>query len=349
MNNNYYNSLVSIRCWTFNHHSYIRQCLDGFVLQKTNFPFTAIVVDDASTDNEQDVLWDFIINELDTSSLQKDETEDYVRVVAPHKTNINCIFLIILLKYNHYSIRKAKYPYFKGWEDSAKYIAICEGDDYWTDPMKLQKQVNVMKKHPECTMCCSNGFSYSETDHTSFLINPIPVEKSRFLSAHEVFLEENALIPTCSMCYRKEIADSMPDFFKKAPVGDRPIRMWCAINGKIFYHQEPLITYRYGAIGCYTQRVKRNSEFAKRIYDGMTVFFNKFDELTNHKYHDDVEYMKDREAYIYYRNTANNRKVLTSKFLMNYPFKKRTIIRLKCIVKLIPGVYPLYKLISKQS
>jgi hypothetical protein len=321
-------------------------------MQQTEFPFICTIFDDKSTDGEQEVIRNYLdenfIMNGNTIQMIK-ETDDYVLIYTRHKTNINCYFAVYFLKYNHYSIRKAKYPYFKGWEDSAKYIAICEGDDYWTDPMKLQKQVNVMKKHPECTMCCSNGFSYSETDHTSFLINPIPVEKSRFLSAHEVFLEENALIPTCSMCYRKEIADSMPDFFKKAPVGDRPIRMWCAINGKIFYHQEPLITYRYGAIGCYTQRVKRNSEFAKRIYDGMTVFFNKFDELTNHKYHDDVEYMKDREAYIYYRNTANNRKVLTSKFLMNYPFKKRTIIRLKCIVKLIPGVYPLYKLISKQS
>lgn len=317
--------VVSIRCLTYNHAPYIRQCLDGFVMQKTNFRFEAIVHDDASTDGTQEIIREY--------------EKRYPDIIKP-----------IYQKENQYS--KGIPGFITNLVSSkckGKYIAICEGDDYWIDPQKLQKQVDIMENNTDCMMCCSNGISFSEANHTSSLINPIPVEKSRFLSAHEVFLEENALIPTCSMCYRKEMADSMPDFFRQAPVGDRPIRMWCAINGKIFYHQEPLIAYRYGTIGCYTQRVKRNSEFAKRIYDGMTVFFNKFDDLTNYKYHDDVEYMKDREAYVYYRNTANNRKVLTSKFLNNYPFKKRTIIRLKCFAKLIPGVYPLYKLISKQS
>lgn len=87
MNSNYKNYLVAIHCMTFNHKPYIRQCLDGFVMQETNFPFVAIVVDDASTDGEQEVLCDFINNELDTTSFQKDETDDFVRVVASHKTN----------------------------------------------------------------------------------------------------------------------------------------------------------------------------------------------------------------------------------------------------------------------
>lgn len=93
---------------TFNHKPYIRQCLDGFVMQKTDFPFVAIVVDDASTDNEQEVLWDFIHYELDLTSLQKDETDNFVRVVAPHKINHNCTFVVVFLKYNHTSIKKLK-------------------------------------------------------------------------------------------------------------------------------------------------------------------------------------------------------------------------------------------------
>lgn len=158
MQNNYYNPLVTIHCWTFNHKPYIQQCLDGFVMQKTEFPFLAVVVDDASTDGEQEVLWDFINNELDTTSFQKDETDDFIRVVAPHKTNKHCIFIFILLKYNHYSIRKAKRPYFKEWEDKTKYIAICEGDDYWTHPLKLQMQFKALEAHPECSFSGS-GFT----------------------------------------------------------------------------------------------------------------------------------------------------------------------------------------------
>ena len=90
--------LVLIKCLTFNHNPHIRKCLNGFVMQKTNFPFVAIVVDDASTDNEQDVLRDFIYHELNPLSIQKEETDDYVSVVAPHKYNPNCTFVFLLLK-----------------------------------------------------------------------------------------------------------------------------------------------------------------------------------------------------------------------------------------------------------
>ncbi len=90
MNINY---IVTVRCWTYNHKPYIHQCLDGFIMQKTEFPFVVIVVDDASTDNEQEVLWEFINNELDPQTKQQDETYDYVKVIATHKTNHYCSFV----------------------------------------------------------------------------------------------------------------------------------------------------------------------------------------------------------------------------------------------------------------
>ena len=148
MNNN---PVVTIRCWTFNHKPYIRQCLDGFVMQKTKFPFTPIIIDDASTDNEIELLWNFINNELDASSLQKNETGDYTRVIAQHKSNHHCTFVFLFLKYNHHNIKKNKRPYLKTWEDKTKYIAACEGDDYWTDPLKLQKQVDFLESNSEVT------------------------------------------------------------------------------------------------------------------------------------------------------------------------------------------------------
>lgn len=156
------NACVLIWCMTFNHKPYIRQCLDGFVMQKTNFPFVAIVVDDASTDNEQEELWYFINSELDSSAIQKDETEDFVRIVAPHQTNRNCLFVIILLKYNHWSIKKAKNIYCGEWFESAKYIAFCEGDDYWTNPLKLQKQVDFLEDNPDYTICTHDYEYYYE-------------------------------------------------------------------------------------------------------------------------------------------------------------------------------------------
>lgn len=149
--------MVTIRCATFNHEFYIRKCLDGFIMQKTKFPFAAVVIDDASTDKESEVLRKFINTELETSSIQKEETDDFVSIVAPHKRNKNCTFVFYFLKYNHYSIKKDKNAYFKKWIDKARYIAYCEGDDYWTDPLKLQKQYDALEKYPECSYS-STGF-----------------------------------------------------------------------------------------------------------------------------------------------------------------------------------------------
>ena len=313
---------VLIHCTTYNHGKYIKDALDGFVNQQCSFSFCAIIIDDCSTDNAPEII--------------KEYAEKYPDIIKP-----------ILLGENHMQRGILRNPYFEKWHQSAKYLAQCEGDDYWTDPLKLQKQVDYMESHPECVMCCSNGYCYSEKFHTKEIIDPIPVTESRVLTTNEVFLEENALIPTCSMCYRKEMQDSMPEFFRKVPVSDRSIRMWCAINGDIYYHKEPLITYRSAAIGCYTSRVKQNKVYAKRIYEEMFLFFDKFDEYTNFAYHADVEYMKNREAYVYYCNIADFRHIITSKHLMTYSFAKRTKIRLKNIIKLIPGIYPIYQALKK--
>ena len=123
MNLNEYKYGVAIQCMTYNHAKYISDTLNGFSTQITDFPFIAIIVDDASTDKEQDVIQDYLSRVFDASSCIREETNDFIRVIARHKTNVNCTFLVLFLKYNHYK-KKAKRPYFKKWQDEAKYIAL---------------------------------------------------------------------------------------------------------------------------------------------------------------------------------------------------------------------------------
>lgn len=119
--------LVSICCITYNHASFIRQCLDGFLMQKTSFPFEILIHDDASTDGTADIIREY--------------QAKYPEIIKP-----------ILQKENQYSkgvsITSLNYERACG-----KYIAVCEGDDYWTDPEKLQIQFDYMEKHPECSLC----------------------------------------------------------------------------------------------------------------------------------------------------------------------------------------------------
>lgn len=122
--------VVSVACITYNHAPYIRQCLEGFLMQKTNFPIEIIVHDDASTDGTDDIIREYALKYPE-------------------------LFKVILQEENQYS--KGVDVLSLVFERSAgKYIALCEGDDYWTDPLKLQKQVDFLENNPDYVMCSHN-------------------------------------------------------------------------------------------------------------------------------------------------------------------------------------------------
>lgn len=151
--------LVCVRCLTFNHTPFIEDTMNGFCMQQTTFPFVCTILDDCSTDGEQEVINNYLHEHFDLEDktiVRNEETEDYTLTFARHKTNLNCFFAVLYLKYNHYSIKKNRKIYFKTWEDKTKYIALCEGDDYWIDPLKLQKQVDFMESHPDYSLIYSN-------------------------------------------------------------------------------------------------------------------------------------------------------------------------------------------------
>lgn len=134
--------LVSICSITYNHAPYIRQCLDGFLMQETNFKYEIIIHDDASTDGTTEII--------------KEYAEKYPDLITP-----------IFQSENQYSkglrgfYAKFVFPRAKG-----KYIALCEGDDYWTDPLKLQKQVDFLEANPEYVMCSTCYTVYNQSNNT---------------------------------------------------------------------------------------------------------------------------------------------------------------------------------------
>lgn len=122
--------LVAIRCMVYNHEAFLRDCLEGFAMQKTNFRFVAIVHDDCSTDNSAAIIREY--------------AEKYPDIIKPiYETENQWVKRDGSLERIFEEAYKAS---------GAKYIAFCEGDDYWTDPLKLQKQVDFMEAHPECTV-----------------------------------------------------------------------------------------------------------------------------------------------------------------------------------------------------
>ena len=138
------NILVAIHCFAYNHEQYIRECLEGFLMQKTNFKFVAIVHEDASTDG--------------TAAIIKEYAEQYPDIIKP-----------IFETENQYSKRDGTIQRIMDEAidaTGAKYVAMCEGDDYWIDPYKLQKQVDFMEKNPEYVLTSHRYNIYNQNDGT---------------------------------------------------------------------------------------------------------------------------------------------------------------------------------------
>lgn len=216
--------MVSIRCTVYNHGKYLRQTLDGFVNQKTNFKFEAIVHDDASTDNSADIILEY--------------ANKYPEIIKP-----------LLECKNQFSrgkgyVSKAINPMLRG-----KYIAICEGDDYWTDPNKLQKQVDFMESHPDFTFCFHNAILHFENG--SQPDKPFTNLETREYSEKELIDDWKA--PTAAFLFPSKILNS-PIYqqvlaSKKLIVGDNPLMRTCMHYGRAYAFAEPMSVYRIQPTG----------------------------------------------------------------------------------------------------
>ncbi|MBP3763026.1 MAG: glycosyltransferase [Bacteroidales bacterium] len=211
---------VAIHCVAFNQENYIRQCLDGFVMQQTTFPFHAVVHDDASTDGTADIIRDY--------------AQRYPDIIRP-----------ILETENQWSKHDGSLlRIMEAACGGSKYIAFCEGDDYWTDPLKLQKQVDFMEAHPDYSGCFHN---VEVLDQRTGRILPVPDEDK---------IPEDTTIPdlipynyihTASALYRQN-----PTVTRKlhrlanSIVLDYPRHVLYAEQGKIKHLSDKMAVYRLG-------------------------------------------------------------------------------------------------------
>lgn len=247
---------VYVSCITYNHSHFIKNAMDGFCMQQTDFPYVCGIIDDASTDGEPEIIRQYLEDFFDfgdDSLTRRDETDDYVRVFAQHKENKNCFFAVVFLKYNHYKIGKTKLQYLSHWRDIATYIALCEGDDYWISPYKLQRQADYLDTNPDCSMC----FHANKKEYPNGEINvyrPKPC-KSKYYP-EDIIPVDASYMATNSMFYRSEylLKEKKPDFFSVVQVGDLPLMLFLVSKGFFGYIDEVMSVYRVMAPGSWSER-----------------------------------------------------------------------------------------------
>lgn len=273
------NIKVSVICYTYNHVKYIQNALDGFCAQETNFPYVCIIIDDASSDGEQQTIRDYLATNFDTDSHSSllEETNDYLLQVAPHKNNVNCHFAVYFLKYNHHQIHKRKIQYFEKWLKKSEYHALCEGDDYWIDKEKLQKQVNFMDSYPSYGLC-----------HTMFQSEPIKRlnvhvpqnEKDDYLKD---LIQGRYRIGTLTVLYRRAIYDLLPGLWKDQDflMQDYPQWIEFAATAKIKYLPDCTAIYRIlPNSASHSRDVNKEINFILSSYN-CACFYNKIYKITD--------------------------------------------------------------------
>ncbi len=288
--------MVTIRCVAYNHECYIRQCLEGFVTQKTNFRFEAIVHDDASTDK--------------TASIIREYAQKYPEIIKP-----------IFEKENQYSKKDGSLRKIMDSHTHGKYVALCEGDDYWTDSLKLQKQVDFLEAHPDYSMCFHNAvIMYLGIKKAPVLFNNL--ECSRQIHLNEIV--DHWIIPTASILYRKDILP-MPTWATKIYSGDQTLALMAYAKGKIWGFEDVMSVYRQNFVGS-SATARANKMGETYVVDQHLLLYNYYNEETNYKYSNiisnRINYLKKQRLYL--SNRYKHGKIYS--FLMQPIFVSKKIV-----------------------
>lgn len=260
--------LVSVACITYNHEKYIKDAIEGFLSQKTNFDYEIIIHDDASTDRTAEIVREY---------------------EAKYPDKIRGIYE----KENQYSLKKCGgmmqsyvYPVCRG-----KYLALCEGDDFWIDVNKLQIQVDFMESHPECVIICHDAIC---VDYKNAAIYPIhPYYEERYLSDEEVIIQYRGDFPTASAMYRKD-AFNMENWFMESGVGDYSHELYAITKGKIYFLPRVMSVYRSMHEGSWS-RIHSDDLVKGLLQKGREVnFLYEYDIYTDRKYHYAIIYKESR-------------------------------------------------------
>ncbi len=307
--------MVSICCITYNQREYIRDALDGFLSQKTDFSYEVLIHDDASTDGTAEIIADYAARFPDIIKPILQTENQYAKGL----TNVSGTY---------------NFPRAKG-----RYIAMCEGDDYWTDESKLQRQADYLEAHPDCSLVFHSAKVEVQgralTEHAMR-----PYRRSRKVTAREI-IDKTSGYPTASLMFRREMVETLPDFYVQAPIADIPLQLMAAARGWAYYMDRPMCVYRLGGAASWTTLMKQGDydkkqrEYAKamrRMYQG-------FDKETGGRFHDTVEKAIRR---LYYLTQVNRRKFSVILARENRDLYRELNLRTRFFIRFesrMPGLY----------
>ena len=258
---------VSVVCITYNQGKYIEKMLESLVNQRTSFCYEILIHDDASKDGTQDIIKKYAIEYPEKIKPILQTENQYSKGISPQ--------------------RAFNYPRVKG-----KYVAFCEGDDYWCDENKLQLQYDAMEKNISCSICVHEVQCVHENGEDACRIfPPIKIDEGVISSEKYIDLELNKtgwLFQTSSFFVRNSVITRFnSEYENKYPVGDLPLVLYSLQYGDCLYIDKKMSCYRLDSGGYMSQKnrlkmIERCQQMIKGHMD--------FDKRTGFKYHKSFEY-----------------------------------------------------------
>jgi glycosyltransferase involved in cell wall biosynthesis len=270
--------MVSICVQTYQHADYIKDCLDGILMQETNYSFEILLGEDASTDGTREICIEYAEKYPEKIRLFLHYRENNIKINGNPTGKFNVL-------YNFYVAQ-------------GKYIALCEGDDYWTDPQKLQKQVNFLEENQDCSLCYHSAkVTYEDNSRKDTVLGPIRISEPLKFNVHEFINNKNVLgITTASMVFRASLIKNIPDFMHKIPTGDVCIKFLCAYNGKLGYiGGNPMSLHRRVTPGSWSAGLHSKEWHLQRICDRYFQW-NLFDEYSGFKFTKEISKANKRKV-----------------------------------------------------
>ena len=251
--------LVTVVCLCYNQEKTVGRAIESIITQQTDFPFELIVHDDASTDGSAEIIRAY--------------AEKYPDIVVPVLQTEN--------QYHSCNIaEKFITPLHRG-----RFIAICEGDDYWTSPDKLRLQTAAMLADPEIAMCFHAVTELRENGETRVYR---PVKETGYVPASQVIRRGGMFCPTVSLMVRRDIADAWPPFRKMADVYDYPLQALAAASGRVWYIDGLWGAYRFAMGDSWTARRKNETDHTHVAAE--TAWLDAFDAETGGRFRGDVDF-----------------------------------------------------------
>jgi glycosyltransferase involved in cell wall biosynthesis len=297
--------LVSVITLTYNHAPYIRQSIEGILMQKTTFAFELVIGEDCSTDGTREIVLEYFhkypeIIKVVTSATNVGAIENLKR------TNLAC---------------------------QGEYIAVCEGDDYWTDQSKLQKQIDFLENHPDFSMCCHASKIVIEDDvRQPEIMRLADTDKTFTIDDFLAPLSKN-FIRTDTVVFKRAILRDFNERNQRIVLFDYPLFLILAYHGNIRYLDQVMSVYRKHGGGIWTSNSGK-AVFLEKYYLSTIEMYKAFDEYSDHHYHERIQ---KRISYRYYQFIENFNH--NEKQLRDYFFKYWDKLPFHLMVKIFVTLY----------